>query len=101
MSLLKALWSGHSHSIVAGTPKYRKSRDLFRGFAKLTVRSTAKNFRLSAIDGRGADLTLAQLAQVLRLSWSYLGTLTRLIGAVGSQENANTGVNALWNRRAD
>jgi len=46
-----APWSGHSHSIVSGTHKHLEPRDFLSGYAKLTVRTTAKNFRLGAIDG--------------------------------------------------
>jgi hypothetical protein len=51
MSLLKALWSGHSHSIVSGASKHLKSQDFLSGYAPLTVKTTAKYFRLRAIDG--------------------------------------------------
>jgi hypothetical protein len=42
---------GHSHSIVSGTYKYLKVREFISGCAAFTVTSTAKNFRLRAIDG--------------------------------------------------
>ncbi len=42
---------GHSHSIVSGTYKYLKYCDFCFGYAGLTVRSTAKTFRLTAIEG--------------------------------------------------
>jgi hypothetical protein len=39
------------HSIVAGMYKRLNMRDIFAGHGKFTVTSTAKNFRLGAIDG--------------------------------------------------
>src|SRR5208282_5024732 len=47
----EAPWSGHSHSIVSGTYKRLKVRDLLIGYAGLTVKSTAGKFRLRPIDG--------------------------------------------------
>jgi hypothetical protein len=52
---------GHSHSIVSGTYNYLKIKHFFSGQAKLTVTSTAKHFRLGAIDG---DRWRKQLSQV-------------------------------------
>jgi hypothetical protein len=46
-----APWFGHSHSIVFGTYKHLKISDFLSGCAKLTVKSTGKNFRL----GLGGD----------------------------------------------
>ena len=53
----------HSHSIVSGTYKDLKERGFYEDYAKLTVRSTAKTFRLGAIDGdrrgRGQSVSVA------------------------------------------
>ena len=43
--------SGHSHSIVLVAYKHQKIRDFFSRRARIIVTSTAKKFRLRAIDG--------------------------------------------------
>jgi hypothetical protein len=44
-------WFDYSHSIVSGTYKQLKIRHFLSEHAELTVRSTAKTFRLTAIEG--------------------------------------------------
>jgi hypothetical protein len=56
----------HSHSIVSGTDKQLKLQHFSSGHVGLTVRSTAKQFRLSAIGGdrsRMAGTALREPAQ--------------------------------------
>jgi hypothetical protein len=41
----------HCHSIVSGTYKHLKVQEFLSGYGAFTVTSTAKTFRLRAIDG--------------------------------------------------
>ena len=56
----------HSHSIVSATCKRLKIRDFFTGLAEFTVKSTARNFRLRAIEGDRCRMALGALAAMRR-----------------------------------
>ena len=67
----------HSHSIVSGTYKHLKIRDFLAGYAKFTVTSTAKTFRLGAIDGDSCRTTDTSPLAPSQLEfhdqlWSYI-----------------------------
>ena len=62
----------HSHSIVSGTYKRLKLKHFSSGHAGLTVTSTAKNFRLSAIDSDRCRKGQGSLA-AMACDWCFIG----------------------------
>jgi hypothetical protein len=62
----------HSHSIVAGTYKRLKLMPFSSGHAEPTVTSTAKNFRLRAIDSDRCRKGQGSLA-AMPCDWGFIG----------------------------
>jgi hypothetical protein len=84
----------HSHSIVSDTYKPLKLIDLLAGYAELTVTSTAKTFRLGAIDGDRSRMPQRPLHS-RPAGWSQFlyGGADEAIG-YGRRSSANDHVNA-------
>jgi siroheme synthase len=65
----------HSHSIVSGISKYLAMLAFSQAHAELTVRSTAKTFRLITIDGDRSRKDLGALAACRARPWNVSRSL--------------------------